>query len=124
MYCIKSHDLDLILDEIQGTIEKTAKRPKLVEDKTNLKQLQQRIPNFITERDFEHRHTAAYDSYMTGLLIFTLGYVFYCYLARITDLKDCENKIYLIGKQIPLIIVKSKYANYSVEHSRKSRSEY
>lgn len=63
---------------------------------------------------FKQDHSAAYDAYMTG-------FVFGHYLSLVQNVhQDCKNRIYLIGKQMPLIIEKSRFANPSKNHSRKS----
>ena len=88
--CPRSHDLDIILDHELGTGPVT-KKIKLAPD-----------------QDY---HSACFDAYMTG---FVFGHQ---HLNASTQ--ESRNKIYLIGKQMPLSIEKSHYAKCSQNHTTK-----
>lgn len=59
---------------------------------------------------FEQDHSACYDAFMTGFVFA------HQLMAEENVLAEARNKIYLIGKQIPLLIEKSKYAKPSSSH--------
>ena len=104
--CEKTHDLDVILDDIEGKPHKKAKLdPEQVVKKPQQETLE--LGNL-----FEQDHSACFDAFMTG-------YVFsHQTLVAEQDniLEAAKNKIYLIGKQIPLLIEKSRYAKQSSGH--------
>jgi target of EGR1 protein 1 len=110
--CAKSHDIDLILDHLMGSQEPKMKKIKIVEDNTK----QERGINVPSKAKslFEQDHSACYDAYMTGFV--------FAHQMQVHEniLTIARNKIYLIGKQIPLIIEKSRYAKPSKEHLKKA----
>ncbi|XP_077306908.1 target of EGR1 protein 1 isoform X2 [Lithobates pipiens] len=66
-------------------------------------------------------HRAGFDAFMTGYI---LAYVWMLKRAEDTDgaatcLPDCQNKIYLSGKNVPLQIIKSVFAKCSRAHMQK-----
>ncbi|KAI8907827.1 ribonuclease CAF1 [Gorgonomyces haynaldii] len=91
--CQKSHDLDLILDTMEG--KRPTKKQKQDPSRDGVRQDPKR---------FEVYHSACFDAYMTGYL--------YWHQKDRLDL-TCMNKVYLIGKQMPLAVEKSIYSNYS-----------
>ncbi|KAI8900463.1 ribonuclease CAF1 [Globomyces pollinis-pini] len=142
--CIQSHDLDIILDfesQPQSHIKKKLKgeekksKPVVAMDsdptfkgdgkKTKAtvanenelaNQTDQDIPLFVSKASlFKQDHSACFDAYMTG-------YIFaHQLLTEDEVLKFCKNRIYLIGKQMPLIIEKSRYSNFSQNHLLKMK---
>jgi target of EGR1 protein 1 len=102
MNCTRPHDLDLILDHELGI--KKFKKQKTIQEKDCQEHVSK--PN-----QFSQTHSAAFDAYMTGY-IFT-----HQQLQNLTT--EAKNRIYLIGKQMPLIIAKSKYARPSKNHQVK-----
>ncbi|KAI8851922.1 ribonuclease CAF1 [Chytridium lagenaria] len=64
---------------------------------------------------FETYHSAGFDAYMTG---FIFCHQLICYP---TLLEDHKNKIYLIGKQRPLLIEKSTFAKMSDGHLKRKK---
>lgn len=63
---------------------------------------------------FEMVHSACFDAFMTG-------YVFAYAKAQSSEFEEWKNKIYLIGKGIPLGIVQSLYARPSALVKSKMR---
>ncbi|XP_040190301.1 target of EGR1 protein 1 [Rana temporaria] len=66
-------------------------------------------------------HRAGFDAFMTGYI---LAYVWMLKRADNADasatcLPDCQNKIYLSGKNVPLPIIKSIFAKFSRPHMQK-----
>lgn len=61
---------------------------------------------------FEQDHSAYFDAFMTG-------FVFAYQIRSSPDiLMNSRNKLYLIGKQIPLLIEQSKYSKVSKSHEK------
>ncbi|CAG8444530.1 8267_t:CDS:2 [Diversispora eburnea] len=66
---------------------------------------------------YDNYHSAHYDAYMTG-------FIFACQLLKysnITVLNNYKNKLYLMGKNMPLLVQKSEFSNTSVAHRGKSK---
>ncbi|RHZ46318.1 hypothetical protein Glove_627g29 [Diversispora epigaea] len=66
---------------------------------------------------YDNYHSAHYDAYMTG-------FIFACQLLKysnITVLNNYKNKLYLMGKNMPLLVEKSEFSNTSVTHREKSK---
>jgi len=56
-------------------------------------------------------HTAGFDAFMTG-------YIFAHYLCKFSScLSDLRNKVYLSGKDMPLLLTKSQFTKNSKQHS-------
>ncbi|KAJ3255552.1 Target of EGR1, member 1 (Nuclear) [Boothiomyces macroporosus] len=105
--CQLSHSLDLILDHQEGK----HKSKKVKAEPANSEF------TFIARGLFEQTHSAVFDAYMTG-------YIFGHYLASEDHLLlKSQNRLYLIGKQMPLVIEKSKYAKCSPAHLKKKESK-
>ncbi|KAJ3323805.1 Target of EGR1, member 1 (Nuclear) [Boothiomyces sp. JEL0866] len=101
--CQLSHSLDLILDHQEG--KHKSKKVKAEPVNTEF--------TFISRGLFEQTHSAVFDAYMTG-------FIFGHYLASEDHLLlKSQNRLYLIGKQMPLVIEKSKYAKCSPAHLKK-----
>lgn len=112
--CGKSHDLDYILDEVEksqrrkktcmtaavGDDEETAVTPP--DMNVDVPPLPAAPP--IPGPSFYH--SAHFDSYMTG-------YVFVHQIQEFRDYTTHANKLYLIGKDIPLPIQKSAFTSLS-----------
>ncbi|KAJ3115423.1 Target of EGR1, member 1 (Nuclear) [Phlyctochytrium bullatum] len=131
--CQQTHDLDVILDfELRisskksktdtksttstptpNTAPTTPAKPR--PDTSKLPHFPQPTP--IPPADssaslFETYHSACFDAFMTG-------FVFCHQLLEYPDLlEEAKNKIYLIGKQRPLLIQRSEFAKLSAGHKR------
>lgn len=78
------------------------------------------IHNKVSNNKFEGRriHGAGSDSFMTG---FTFAY-FCSVLFDEKTIQSFENKIYLVGKDIPLLLQKTQFSQPSVSDSSKKES--
>ncbi|KAJ3108453.1 Target of EGR1, member 1 (Nuclear) [Phlyctochytrium planicorne] len=148
--CEKSHDLDLILDcEASANGQRKKKKAKTVGDDSTLQPksvdadaMQNHSPSsgefkpttpFVSQAPvvqtaavdktpvvekssvFETYHSACFDAYMTG-------YVFCQQLLKYPKLlSEHKNKIYLIGKERPLLIQQSSFAKMSDGHLKRKR---
>ncbi|CAG8480250.1 17249_t:CDS:2 [Acaulospora morrowiae] len=144
MRCGNSHDLDFILDEQAKAVKVKRKRRK------NKNQEGESTKVHINERDtidtsqtdpsgqsseyvsasmpptllpstkpdqFDNFHSAHYDAYMTG-------FIFARQLLKFTSttvLSQYKNKLYLMGKNYPLLIEKSEFAKTSIQHQEKGK---
>lgn len=132
MKCGKSHDIDLILDEEEKLRLKRKKKddseataseqptrlngdsgsptsPTIIESTNHTKSTQRNsMPPDIA-------HTAHIDSYMTGVVLARQLHVH----SRENVMDDHSNKLYLIGKERPLLIEKSQYSSTSMAHQVK-----
>ncbi|KAI8579356.1 hypothetical protein K450DRAFT_242861 [Umbelopsis ramanniana AG] len=110
--CGKSHDLDYILDEV----EKSQKRKKTGITAADDEEAAVTPPDMNVDvpplpaapliPGPSFYHSAHFDSYMTG-------YVFVHQLQEFRDYTTHANKLYLIGKDIPLPIQKSAFTSLS-----------
>jgi target of EGR1 protein 1 len=130
--CAKSHDLDIILDyEDKPVAPKKRKKNALSDKELNIKDIPETIKplselnardlrldaaiEYQTKGIFKQNHSAAYDAYMTG-------YVFAHYIFSVENVfEESKNRIYLIAKQMPLKIEKSKYSKQSQNFTNKNR---
>ncbi|KAF9203747.1 Target of EGR1, member 1 (Nuclear) [Haplosporangium sp. Z 27] len=149
MRCGKSHDLDLILDAEEERSSKKRKREKqsdgaaetlksisvnevsAVEETTSTPQQQSTSTEVsvvttstkaVVENSVqpgEKFHSAYFDAFMTGTIF---SHQVNQHQAEEIETK-AKNKIYLIGKSIPLIIEKSAFAKYSPEHERQKSTQ-
>ncbi len=65
------------------------------------------------EPGFETYHSAFFDSFMTG-------YIFFCRRTKHSQ-DEYLNKVYLIGKDMPLLIQSSKFQKTSLNHDLKMK---
>lgn len=115
--CKQSHDLDIILDEQ----EKAEKRPeKKIKISNSVHILDTEPPSPPPDVEvgrktatdlFSQDHSASFDAYMTAFV--------HCYQTVTKQNTESKNRLYLIGKDIPLIVEKSKYSKCSKHHSDK-----
>ncbi|KAG0231052.1 Target of EGR1, member 1 (Nuclear) [Actinomortierella wolfii] len=142
--CELLHDLDAILDHEENKHKKPNKKQKTVPDSEELREasdhatpLQDPAPLPTTsttattsaaapsvvptiensELAPEKFHSAYFDAYMTGT-VFSHQLNMH---TRVAIEEQAKNRIYLIGKSIPLVAEKSSYAQYSPGHLQKSR---
>jgi target of EGR1 protein 1 len=107
--CKRTHDLDIILDyELGPQLKKVRPVPNDPEKEVD--------KHISRQSEFTQTHSAAFDAFMTGFIFA------YQLIAEENTLKDGRNRIYLIGKQIPLIIEKSRYTKVSKNHELKRQS--
>ncbi|KAG2185166.1 hypothetical protein INT44_001956 [Umbelopsis vinacea] len=110
--CGKSHDLDYILDEVEKSQKRKKTGATVGEDEEAVvtpPDMNVDVPPLpaaplIPGPSFYH--SAHFDSYMTG-------YVFVHQLQEFRDYTTHANKLYLIGKDIPLPIQKSAFTSLS-----------
>ena len=118
--CKLSHDLDVILSHIEvygesGNKSKARKRkaPNETEGDSSAEQSLSVVhQDAIVQQagEFETCHSACFDAYMTG-------FIFAHQLSAIPNLlQEHGNRLYLIGKSIPLRIEYSRYSRTSEQH--------
>ncbi|CAG8436270.1 8038_t:CDS:2 [Ambispora gerdemannii] len=113
MNCGKSHDLNLILDDHEH--KKRQKRRKI--DKSSRNEDTRRDVKSKVSNTSGTYHTAFFDAYMTG-------YIFARHLVHLKeDINTQKNKLYISGKNIPLLVEKSKYGKTSSAHEEKKREK-
>src|ERR1044071_3324454 len=112
MKCGNSHDLDFILDEQAKEAEKKRKKRKLNQGQPQvLRKVYQSTehvsasepPTLLpsTKPDqFDTYHSAHFDAYMTGF-IFARQILKY---SKAKVMNEYKNKLYLIGKNLPLLV--------------------
>jgi target of EGR1 protein 1 len=109
--CTRSHDLNLI---IEYEFSNEHQRKKL---KPTPKPITNPLLNKYTTTTPTQDHSSYFDAYMTAF-IFAHQLIKHDY----DFIKNtCRNRVYLVGKQIPLIIEKSRYAKTSEQHQLKMR---
>src|SRR5205809_4624512 len=117
MRCGNSHDLDFILDEQAKEAEMKRKKRKLNHKKQIPKDVYQSTehvsasepPTLLpsTKPDqFDMYHSAHFDAYMTGF-IFARQILKY---SKTKVMNEYKNKLYLIGKNLPLLVEKSHFS--------------
>jgi target of EGR1 protein 1 len=105
---MRPHDLDLVLD---NELNPRPKKQKQEQD-TNHKEDKHHVSK---PSEFTQTHSAAFDAFMTG-------YIFaHQQITEENILHLARNRIYLIGKQLPLMIEKSRYTNVSKPHQIKRK---
>ncbi|KAJ3272600.1 Target of EGR1, member 1 (Nuclear) [Terramyces sp. JEL0728] len=105
--CQLSHSLDLILDHLEGKHKAKKSKTEPVETDPAVAAIAGGL--------FKQTHSAVFDAYMTG-------FIFGHYLASEQHLLlKAQNRLYLIGKQMPLVLEKSKYAKCSPAHLKKRK---
>ncbi|KAJ3283721.1 Target of EGR1, member 1 (Nuclear) [Rhizoclosmatium sp. JEL0117] len=143
--CHKSHDLDAILDAeeleaqlnqrkksksftdgsidpvtVPTTTSNTASATASTEQTPIPIQSQTPLPP-ITPSLFETYHSACFDAYMTGY-VFSVQQRMHPFESSSEFVKAHGNKLYLMGKDVPLHIVKSSFSRTSLEHRRKKKA--
>ena len=108
--CTKSHDLDLILDYELPLSKKVKLNSSASHTKDHSSSHTHTIEkNSNSQTNQVHGdHSACYDAYMTG-------YVFASQIIH-SQGKSHQNRLYLMGKDRPLIIEKSNFSKYSKAH--------
>jgi target of EGR1 protein 1 len=61
--------------------------------------------------EFTQTHSAAFDAFMTGFI--------FAHQLMEEDIEQGRNRVYLIGKQLPLMVEKSRYTRVSKNHEQK-----
>lgn len=128
--CKKSHDLNAV---IQAELnKKKSKKQRTEEHQIEIVETEIEISNH--ENDVNQTHSAGLDSFMTGFVMLT-------YLNKLTkfktieqssniglihllndfDLEEIKNKVYLTGKDYPLMVRKSNFASTSLNHKEKQK---
>ena len=74
-------------------------------------QIEEHVKSHPNISEFETYHSACFDAFMTGFI--------FAFQLHKHDLTEEKNKIYLIGKQIPLKIESSRYAKPSAQAKKK-----
>ncbi|KAI8802091.1 ribonuclease CAF1 [Cladochytrium replicatum] len=120
--CSRPHDLDLILDDELGASSRNSKRPRhstSTPERTPAHAQPSRLPLSVpppapptAQADFESYHSATFDAFMTG-------YIFAHQINTIEKWQEHKNRVYLMGKQIPLRIERSAFTKGSVDHRKK-----
>jgi target of EGR1 protein 1 len=120
MDCASSHNLDLILDYEEAGRSKPGKRKvaDMLYEGAYVTEIEMAV--LVDAQDKVH-HTAYFDAYMTG-----------CVFAhqRIMHRDEYEgdvptlwrNRVYLIGKSLPLLFEKSQFSNFSAHHRSRLES--
>ncbi|CAG8544305.1 22070_t:CDS:2 [Dentiscutata erythropus] len=110
MRCGNSHDLDFILDEQAKEVDSKRKRRKNqhIDEESNSKEhVSASMPPTVipsTKPDqYDNYHSAHFDAYMTGF-IFARQLMKY---TSATVMNEYKNKLYLISKNLPLLIEKN-----------------
>lgn len=126
--CTSSHNIDDILDK-QGCGFPTKKRKANYDEEENINlEVKKILPSIhSSEKSLLYcGHRAGFDAFMTGF-VFAAFLETRCKvkspLEVITAIKsgfeDTVNKIYLIGKDVPLIVAKGNFAKVSSQHKKK-----
>ncbi|CAI2184630.1 17287_t:CDS:2 [Funneliformis geosporum] len=127
MRCGNSHDLDFILDEQAKEAGKKRKKRKLNQSQPQttreICQSTEHVsasepPTLLpsTKPDqFDTYHSAHFDAYMTGF-IFARQILKY---NKSKVMNEYVNKLYLIGKNLPLLVEKSQFSKTSDGHKQK-----
>lgn len=143
MKCGKSHDLDFILDEQAREFENKRKRRKIDKNQqeenlpkesdstspsssssttTTTEHVSVSMPPTLlpsTKPDqFDMYHSAHFDAYMTG-------FIFARQLLKYSDTKvlnEYRNKLYLMGRNLPLLVTKSQFSKTSIGHQKKQQT--
>jgi target of EGR1 protein 1 len=106
--CSRSHDLDVVLDHELDPRPKKQKQERESEQKNDKSHVSK-------PSEFTQTHSAAFDAFMTG-------YIFaHQQITEENILHHGRNRIYLIGKQLPLMVEKSRYTNVSKPHQIKRK---
>jgi len=136
--CEKSHDVNLI---IQAEVNK--KKPKLTKkdvEETTIIEIEissETLAGAATHNQQNHAHTAGLDSFMTGYVMLhfinkltkfkilphtnSTETIQPSYLMEEFDLALFKNKVYLNGKDYPLMVLKSNFASTSTNHKEKRK---
>lgn len=120
MKCGNSHDLDFILDEQAKEAEPKRKKRKLNQNQTQISK-DHHSTEYISASEpptllpstkpdqFDVYHSAHFDAYMTGF-IFARQILKY---NKTKVMNEYKNKLYLIGKNLPLLVEKSQFSKTS-----------
>jgi target of EGR1 protein 1 len=110
----------VILDELEKGEKRPEKKIKTSNEKVETipakailqppATLANNLPKTATDL-FSQDHSASFDAYMTAYV--------HCYQSCTNQNADSKNRLYLIGKDIPLMVEKSKYSKCSKHHSEK-----
>lgn len=127
MKCGNSHDLDLILDEQAREAETRRKKRKLNKNQEQLPKDINQSTEYVSASEpptllpstkpdqFDMYHSAHFDAYMTGF-IFARQILKY---GKTKVNNEYKNKLYLIGKNLPLLVEKSQFSKTSDGHNKK-----
>src|SRR3954470_10348334 len=127
MKCGNSHDLDFILDEQAKEAETRRKKQKLNQNQEQIPKDIYRSTEHVSASEpptllpstkpdqFDMYHSAHFDAYMTGF-IFARQILKY---GETKVINEYKNKLYLIGKNLPLLVEKSQFSKTSDGHNKK-----
>ncbi|KAF0449770.1 ribonuclease CAF1 [Gigaspora margarita] len=137
MRCGNSHDLDFILNEQAKEVNSKRKRRKGSKNQSeeirqahmneessdnSIEHVSASMPPTVipsTKPDqYYNYHSAHFDAYMTGF-IFARQLMKY---TSATVMNEYKNKLYLISKNIPLLVEKSQFSKTSIGHQEKQKS--
>ncbi len=135
--CVNSHDLDTILDYHENPTHARKKHKKHhsphseTEASPSDAQSSQKEPTTVMQMANDHPHTAAFDAFMTAFVFMHQKANNGCIVdsdgenddgcdGQETGSEGWKNRIYLIGKQFPLLIEKSPFVKSSAHHQRLS----
>ncbi|RIA97309.1 ribonuclease CAF1 [Glomus cerebriforme] len=127
MRCGNSHDLDFILDSQAKEAETKRKKRKLNQNRIQVSKDVYQSTEYVSASEpptllpstkpdqFEMYHSAYFDAYMTGF-IFARQILKY---SKTKVMNEYKNKLYLIGKNLPLLVEKSQFSKTSDGHNKK-----
>lgn len=127
MKCGNSHDLDFILDEQAREAETRRKKRKLNQNQERLPKDINQSTEYVSASEpptllpstkpdqFDMYHSAHFDAYMTGF-IFARQMLKY---GKTKVNNEYKNKLYLMGKNLPLLVEKSQFSKTSNGHNKK-----
>ncbi|GES85832.1 target of EGR1 protein 1-like [Rhizophagus clarus] len=127
MKCGNSHDLDFILDEQAREAETKRKKRKSNQYQEQIPKDVSQSTEYVSASDpptllpstkpdlFDMYHSAHFDAYMTGFILARqiLKY------GKTKVNNEYKNKLYLIGKNLPLLVEKSQFSKTSDGHNKK-----
>ncbi|RGB34790.1 ribonuclease CAF1 [Rhizophagus diaphanus] len=128
MKCGNSHDLDFILDEQAREAETRRKKRKLNQNQERLPKDINQSTEYVSASEpptllpstkpdqFDMYHSAHFDAYMTGF-IFARQMLKY---GKTKVNNEYKNKLYLMGKNLPLLVEKSQFSKTSIGHNKKN----
>ncbi len=98
-------------EKIENDVEIEIEKPFPIPDESTVQAINDKEQNIGSYNSIAHH--SSFDSYMTG----------YIFTRMLCSLKttESENKVYLMGKNFPLLIQKSQFCDYSAPHLAKSK---